>query len=53
MENLETLVTIITEKNKIINELETKLQMEKDSAMFWFNKVTELEEELSLLKSNA
>jgi hypothetical protein len=47
MENLETLVTIITEKNKTIESLRKELKSEKESALFWYKKYKELEESLT------
>ena len=51
MENLETIVTIITTKNKTIAELEKQLTSEKESALFWFRKYKELEESLTPIKT--
>jgi len=47
MENLETLVTIITEKNKTIKSLENRLEASRESSMFWYKKYKELEESLT------
>jgi hypothetical protein len=47
MENLETLVTIITTQNKTIEQLQKDLKFEKESALFWFRKFKELEESLT------
>jgi hypothetical protein len=47
MENLETLVTIITEKNKTIESLENRLETSRESSMLWFKKYKELEESLT------
>jgi len=47
MENLETLVTIITEKNKTIESLENRLETSRESSTFWFKKYKELEESLT------
>jgi len=47
MENLETLVTIITTQNKTIEQLQKDLKSEKESALFWFRKFKELEESLT------
>jgi len=46
MENLETLVTIITTQNKTIEVLKTELKTKDESSMFWFRKFKELEESL-------
>jgi hypothetical protein len=47
MENLETLVTIITEKNKTIESLRKDLKANGESSMFWYRKYKELEESLT------
>ena len=47
MENLETLVTIITEKNKTIEVLKTELKTKDESSMFWYKKFKELEESVT------
>jgi len=47
MENLETLVTIITEKNKIIENLKIELKSKEDSSIFWYLKFKELEKTLT------
>jgi len=47
MENLETLVTIITTQNKTIEVLKTELKTKDESALFWFRKFKELEESLT------
>ena len=47
MENLETLVTIITEKNKIIENLKIELKNKEESSMFWYLKFKELEKTLT------
>jgi hypothetical protein len=46
MENLETLVTIITEKNKIIENLKIELKSKDDLSMFWYLKFKDLEKTL-------
>jgi hypothetical protein len=46
MENLETLVTIITEKNKTIESLRKDLAASNESSMFWYKKYKDLEESL-------
>jgi hypothetical protein len=47
MENLETLVTIITAQNKTIKILENRLKTAKESSTFWYTKFKELEESLT------
>jgi hypothetical protein len=47
MENLETLVTIITAQNKTIEVLKTDVKTKEESAMFWYKKFKELEESLT------
>lgn len=47
MENLETLVTIITTQNKTIEQLKKDLVTTNESAMFWYKKFKELEESLT------
>ena len=44
MENLETLVTIITEKNKTIESLRKDLKSNTESSVFWYEKFKELEQ---------
>lgn len=46
MENLETLVTIITNQNKTIEALRKELESQKESVIFWYNKFNKLEESL-------
>jgi hypothetical protein len=46
MENLETLVTIITEKNRTIESLRKDLKTNSESAAFWYKRFKELEESL-------
>jgi len=47
MENLETLVTIITTQNKTIEVLKTELKTKDESALFWYKKFKELEESVT------
>jgi hypothetical protein len=47
MENLETLVTIITTQNKTIESLRKDLTASNESSTFWFRKFKELEESLT------
>ena len=47
MENLETLVTIITNQNKKIEALRKELTSQKDSVVFWYEKFNKLEESLT------
>ena len=47
MENLETLVTIITTQNKTIEQLKKDLVTTNESSTFWYKKFKELEESLT------
>jgi hypothetical protein len=47
MENLETLVTIITTQNKTIESLRKDLKANAESSMFWYEKFKELEESVT------